>query len=148
MKHLWLFSLLPFLMACTSKHETYPSQEELAQKDLAFHEEAANTQSIIVIESFHPTIEINEAIKNTDIDSLILKQLKVHLNSDVGVSIALARAGKVIVPVAVPKNSDLAKAFLLEDFWNFYDQNREYISRINSSKHSTPKPQEDWDKYL
>lgn len=144
----YLCLLLPLLMACSSKNETYPSQDELAQKDLEFHKTAADNQSIIVIESFHPTIEISEEIKNTVIDSLILRQLKVHCNSDVGVSIALARAGKVIVPVAVPKNSNLAKAFLLEDFWNFYDQNREYINNINTSKPSKPKSREDWDKYL
>lgn len=40
-------------------------------------------------------------------------------NEDIGIHITLARAGKVITPVSVPKESDLAKAFFCRNFGYF-----------------------------
>ena len=42
------------MIACSSPK--YPAQEELAEKDLEFRKETVVSQSIIVLESFHPTI--------------------------------------------------------------------------------------------
>lgn len=83
------------------------------------------------------------------LDSLVkehFKQSRIN-RENVGTQITLARAGKVIVPVAVPKESDLAKAFFLQEFWLFYDQNQQYIKSLFSSKNES-KSREGWDKYL
>ena len=68
-------------------------------------------------------------------------------NEDIGIHITPARAGKVITPVSVPKESDLAKAFFLQEFWLFYDQNTTYINSLIYPSDQN-ESREDWDKYL
>lgn len=140
--------LLFIIVSCTANNEN-KSQQELAEQDNQFREVAYNNDQIIVIESFHPTITLTPHQKEISLDSLVkehFKQSKIN-RENVGTQIALARAGKVIVPVAVPKESDLAKAFFLQEFWLFYDQNQQYIKSLLSSNNES-KTREDWDKYL
>ena len=148
-----LFKYLAFLLlcipvSCSTKNENN-NQQELAEEDAHFHEEAYNNGQIIVIESFHPTITLTEHQKNISLDSLVKEyfQQKPMQNEDIGIHITLARAGKVITPVSVPKESDLAKAFFLQEFWLFYDQNTTYINSLIYPSDQN-ESREDWDKYL
>lgn len=141
------FLLLSILVSCSSKNEN--NQQELSVEDSQFHENAYNNGQIIVIESFHPTIILTEHQKEVSLDSLVeeYSQHNSIQNEDVGTQISLARAGKVITPVSVPKESDLAKAFFLQEFWLFYDQNRTYINSLRNPQKQN-KTREEWDKYL
>ncbi len=142
------FVLVFIIVSCTANNEN-KSLQEPAEQDNQFREEAYNNDQIIVIESFHPTITLTPHQKEMSLDSLVkehFKQSRIN-RENVGTQITLARAGKVIVPVAVPKESDLAKAFFLQEFWLFYDQNQQYIKSLFSSKNES-KSREGWDKYL
>ena len=137
-----------FIVSCTEISEQ-KNQHELAEEDAEFREEAFNNDQIIVIESFHPTIKLTAHQKEVSLDSLVKEYFKhnTNQNGNIGTHIMLARAGKVIVPVAVPKESDLAKAFFIQEFWLFYDLNSLYINSLNYPTKQN-KVREDWDKYL
>lgn len=141
------FLFLGILVSCSTKNEN--NQQELAEENAQFHENAYNNGQIIVIESFHPTITLTEHQKEISLDSLVKEYFRHNpiQNEDIGTQISLARAGKVISPVSVPKESDLAKAFFLQEFWLFYDQNKTYINSLRTPEKPN-KSREDWDKYL
>lgn len=143
-----LIFILGILASC-NKGENSTTQEELRQQDQEFRENAIDNEQVIVLEDFAPTIEITEDIDGMTLDSIVKIQYEKYVkpNDNIGEKLALCNAGKVIIPVAVPKESKLAKAFALEDFWSFYSENGIYVNSVIYP----PKPhhsRDNWDKYL
>ena len=151
MKKEVLYALVLILSILTScnKTENRTTQEKLSQQDQEFRENAIANQQVIVLEDFVPTIEITEEIDGMTLDSIVKMQYNKYVspNDNIALKFTLCRAGKVIRPVAVPKESKLAEAFVLEHFWSFYSENDQYVHSVIYP----PKPhnsRENWDKYL
>lgn len=143
-----LIGILCILASC-NKGENSATQAELRQKDQEFRENVMDNRQVIVLEDFVPTIEITEEIDGMTLDSIVKIQYEKYVKpkDNIGTRLALCGAGRVIIPVAVPKESKLAKAFALEDFWTFYSENGEYVNSVIYP----PKPRhsrDNWDKYL
>ena len=143
-----LVFILSILASC-NKGENSATQEELRQLDQEFRENVIANEQVIVLEDFVPTIEITEEIDGMTLDSIVKIQYEKYVRPDdnIGTIFVLNNVGKVIKPVAVPKESRLAKAFALEDFWSFYSQNTKYVFSVKYP----PKPhhsRKNWDKYL
>ena len=143
-----LVFILSVLASC-NKGDNNKSQEELRQQDQEFRENTIANEHVIVLEDFVSTIEITDEIDGMTLDSIVKIQYEKYVkpNDNIGERLALCRVGKVIRPVAVPKESKLAKAFVLEDFWSFYSENGQFVNSVIYP----PKPnhsRENWDNYL
>ena len=99
--------------------------------------------------SFKPTIAITDYIKNTSLDDIIIQNPGDIYNYRSTSSGLYDGAYKF-----VPANSNLAKAYYLQDFNGFMHSNSSYYHKVMSKYYDEQRlkrekeAQKEWDKYL
>ena len=130
-----------------------------------WEESRNNLQDVIMVNtSFKPTLDLSDYIRNTSLDSIIIKTLSSKYSAQTGYEVLdipvlngkeLMYSSEAILETrlkGVPATSNLAKVYYLEKKSEFIEHNKQYYDRVVNAYHKSQKKQFDntdsWEEYL